>query len=221
MTSIDLNRWESRFQDYLLQHFNHDDGAHGLDHFRRVWRVAQAINAEEGQNADELVVLTAAYFHDLVSLPKNHADRHTSSWLSAERTAEILTNEFPDFPGDKIEAVKHAIHAHSFSANITPQTIEAKILQDADRMEALGAIGMARVFYVSGQLGTQLFEPNDPLAQRRELNDRLYALDHFELKLFKLPALMNTAAGKRMAERKVDFLREFVNEISKEALGEF
>jgi len=109
----------------------------------------------------------------------------------------LLESAFNDFPAEKIKGVHHAIHAHSFSANVLPQTIEAKILQDADRLEALGAIGLARVFYVAGQLNTQLFHPEDPLAEQRIADDTLYALDHFPLKLFKLPSLMHTATPER------------------------
>ncbi|HDO7482899.1 TPA: HD domain-containing protein, partial [Escherichia coli] len=79
---------------------------------------------------------------------------------------------FVQFPAEKIEAVCHAIAAHSFSAQIAPLTTEAKIVQDADRLEALGAIGLARVFAVSGALGLALFDGEDPFAQHRPLDDK-------------------------------------------------
>src|SRR6202022_575492 len=120
--------------------------------------------------------LSSAYFHDLVSLPKNHPDRSRSSFLSAEKTATLLQEYFSGFPPEKIDAVRHAIHAHSFSGKIKPLTAEAEILQDADRLEALGAIGLARVFYTAGQLNQQLFEAGDPLAEHRVPDDQLYAL---------------------------------------------
>ncbi|MCV5180195.1 HD domain-containing protein, partial [Escherichia coli] len=81
-----------------------------------------------------------------------------SSILAAEETRRLLREEFAQFPAEKIEAVCHAIAAHSFSAQIAPLTAEAKIVQDADRLEALGAIGLARVFAVSGALGVALFD---------------------------------------------------------------
>ena len=215
-----LLEWEFRFTGWLEAHGDWRDGSHDLGHFSRVWKTAQYINVSEGGPADELVLLAAAYFHDLVALPKDHPERRRSSFLSAEKTAALLAADFPDFPAEKIAAVAHAIHAHSFSAGVVPETVEAKILQDADRMEALGAIGVARTFYVAGQLNGRLFDPADPLAVRRELDDRRYALDHFEVKLFRLPALMNTASGRALAERQADWMRGFVEQMRREIAGE-
>jgi uncharacterized protein len=188
-------------------------------HFQRVWRAARFINGEEGGGADELVLLAAAYFHDWISFPKNHPRRSESSRLSAEKAVELLREVFDDFPADKVEGVRHAIHAHSWSAGIPAETPEAKILQDADRMESLGAIGAARTFYVSGQLNQQLFDADDPLAVKRAPDDRRYALDHFQVKLLKLPATMNTAAGRRMAEKNAEWLRAFARKMEEEIRG--
>lgn len=83
--------------------------------------------------------------------------------MAAEKTLAILQSAFADFPADRYPAVSHAIEAHSFSAAIPPRTLEAKIVQDADRLESLGAIGLARVFAVAGALNTILFDAEDPL----------------------------------------------------------
>src|SRR5579872_3095480 len=155
---LQLTDWENRFTEYLLQHVRLTDGSHDLGHFRRVWKTAGYINAEEGYPGDELVLLTAAYFHDLVTLPKDHPQRGESSRLSAERTTELLGTVFVDFPQDRVAGVAHAILAHSFTAGVRPETPEAKILQDADRLEALGAIGAARTFYMAGLMQAQLFD---------------------------------------------------------------
>src|SRR5260221_6434991 len=159
-----LTDWEKRFINGLELNGDHSDGSHDLGHFQRVWKVARYINQEEGEPADPSILLAAAYFHDLVSLPKNHPQRATSSRLSAERTVLLLEKDFPDFPREKIEGVRHAIHAHSFSAGVKPLTPEAGILQDADRMEAVGAIGIVRVFYMAGEFGLRLFYGSDPMA---------------------------------------------------------
>jgi len=216
-----MAEWERRFTKWIESNGDHSDGSHDLGHFQRVWKTARYINEEEGAPADELVLLAAAYFHDLVSLPKNHPQRSTASLMSAERTSALLEADFPDFPREKIEGVRHAIHAHSYSAGVEPLTAEARILQDADRMEAIGAIGLARVFYTAGQLSQRLFDSRDPMAKGRVVDDQRFALDHFQVKLLKLPALMNTGAGRRLAEKNADYLREFLTKIEGEIDGEY
>ncbi|MBE2276373.1 MAG: HD domain-containing protein [Rhodobacteraceae bacterium] len=185
----------------------HADGAHDLGHVRRVLCNARAIAAEEG-GADDAVLVPAAILHDAVNLPKNHPGRRRASTLSAEAAARFLA-ALPGYPADKIAAVAHAIAAHSFSAGIAPETAEARILQDADRLEALGAIGLARMFHVAGQMGAGLFDPDDPLATARPLDDRRHALDHLEVKLFPVAAAMQTAAGRRMAAERIEWMRQF------------
>jgi uncharacterized protein len=226
-----LSEWEARFVGYwkpdgrLARHGpaggQGADGAHDLGHFRRVWRAAAEINREEGGVADDLILLAAAYFHDIVSLPKNDPRRGESSRLSAEKAARLLEEEFVGFPREKIAGVYHAILAHSFSAGIVPGTPEAWILQDADRLEALGAIGVARVFYTAGQLGAQLFDAEDPLASARGLDDRRFALDHFAVKLLKLPAMMHTASARRHGEQHAAWMRLFIQKLCGEIDGDY
>lgn len=216
----DLISWENKFVDYLQTHHQTNDASHDLHHFKRVWRTAQRImQAEQALQPDPLIILTTAYFHDFISLPKNHPDAAQSSRLCAYKVSTLLQEDFPDFPEDKIPGVRHAIHAHSFSARVTPETPEAMILQDADRMEAIGAIGIARVFYTAGLLHKDLFEPTDPLATGRSLDDKQYALDHFQQKLLKLPALMNTVTGRAMAGDHAAYLKDFMDRMYFEITG--
>ncbi|BAV09450.1 uncharacterized protein SAMN05421788_101885 [Filimonas lacunae] len=219
MSSISLQQWEALFIQYLTQHAPTNDASHNISHFTRVWNTCCTINEAEGHKADALILLTASYFHDLVSVPKNSPDRNKASLLSAEKTEQLLTHHFAHYPADKIAGVKHAIHAHSFSAAIATETYEAAILQDADRMEALGAIGIARTFYTAGMLHTQMFHPTDPLAQHRPLNDTTYALDHFQVKLLQLPGKMNTATGKQLATQLAAVLTQFMQQLVQETTG--
>ena len=215
---MELARWQQRFEDWLAAHHATDDAAHDISHFRRVWMTAKKIL--ENEDADPLVVLTACYFHDIVSLPKIDPQRSHSSRLAAQKTLQILSRDFPDFPPERYDAVAHAIEAHSFSAGIAPQTREAKIVQDADRLEALGAIGLARVFAVSGALGVALFDAQDPFAESRALDDRAYALDHFQTKLLRLPETMQTAVGRELARHNADYLIQFMAKLSAELQGD-
>lgn len=189
------------------------DAAHDIAHLQRVWGNCQRIARSEG-GADLEVLMAAAYLHDLVNLPKNAPNRREASRLSAEAAVTWLRGTA--FPPAKLEAVAHAIAAHSFSAGIAPETHEARILQDADRLEALGAIGLARLFAVAGQMGAQLYDPADPLAQRRALDDKAFALDHLEVKLFPLVSSMQTVTGREMAEERADWVAAFRTRLLRE-----
>lgn len=189
------------------------DPAHDIAHLRRVWGNCQKIARAEG-GADLEVLLAGAYLHDLVNLPKDAPNRRAASRLSAEAAVAWLRET--DFPAAKLEAVAHAIAAHSFSAGIPPETHEARILQDADRLEALGAIGLARMFAVSGLMGGQLYDPDDPLAQHRPLDDKAYALDHLEVKLFPLVETMQTTTGREIAEERADWVAAFRSRLLRE-----
>ncbi len=192
------------------------DGAHDASHLERVWRTAQTLLLHHPE-ANALVVMAACYLHDLVNLPKNDPERAQASRRSALLARHQLA--WMGFPAELLDGVAHAIEAHSYSAAIPADTIEAKIVQDADRIDALGAIGLARVFYVGGQLGRPLAHGDDPLALERPLDDRTYTLDHFAVKLAALPAMMQTAAGRRVAERRVALLMEFRERFANEWLG--
>lgn len=182
------------------------DGAHDTNHLHRVWRNASLL-LDDHPEADALVVLAGCYLHDLVNLPKNHPERHLASrkaaLLASRQLAEL------DFPPNKLAAVAHAIESHSFSAGIRAETIEARIVQDADRLDALGAVGLARLFYTAGRMDSALAHPDDPMALHRDLNDKAYALDHIDTKLATLPGKMQTAAGRRLGEARMQELIAF------------
>ncbi len=110
------------------------------------------------------------------------------------------------YPPACLPDIRHAIEAHSFSAGIAPRTVEAKVVQDADRLDALGAIGLARCIAVGTALGRPLYEPEDPFCRARTPDDGGASVDHFYAKLLKLAGTMQTAAGRREAERRTAFL---------------
>jgi len=200
-----LADWQTRLVA-LATASSGDDGAHDINHLHRVWHVARELMSDTPE-ADPMIVLAAAYLHDIVNLPKDHPERSNASRHAAMRACERLRDV--GFPPEKLEGVAHAIEAHSFSAAIMPTTIEAKIVQDADRLDALGAVGLARLFYTAGRMGSALAHADDPLATRRPLDDRTYALDHIDRKLATLPGTMQTAAGRRLGEERLGWLRAF------------
>lgn len=190
-----------------------DDASHDVYHTRRVKSLALDIAEMEGE-ADHAILIAAAYLHDIVNLPKNSPDRSKASVFSADAAVPVL--ETLGFSKERIEAVCHAIIAHSFSANIAPTTLEAKILQDADRIDALGAIGVARTFLIAGKIGTLLLDGADPFAVNRPLDDRRFAVDHFAVKLLKLPETMQTMSGRAIAERRTETIRNFLRALGEE-----
>ncbi len=189
------------------------DGAHDLNHQHRVWRNARLL-LDAYPQANVLVVMIACYLHDLVNLPKNDPQRHLASRASARAATDKLAAL--GFPDDLLDAVAHAIEAHSFSAALPANTIEAKIVQDADRLDALGAIGLARLFYTAGRMGIALADSDDPLAVARAPNERLFALDHIVQKLATLPAAMQTEHGRALANERMAALTAFRQQFGEE-----
>ena len=122
------------------------------------------------------------------------------------------------WPDVKVSAVAHAIEAHSFSANITPTTLEAKIMQDADRLDSLGMLGVARTFYIAGRMGSALYDPEDPEAKDREYDDKRFCLDHFQTKLLHLADGFQTTTGQHLARIRHERLKGFM-ELLKEEIG--
>ncbi|MEZ5715840.1 MAG: HD domain-containing protein [Paracoccaceae bacterium] len=181
------------------------DPAHDLAHLDRVWENARRIAADEPL-CDTRALMAAAYLHDLVNLPKGAPDRAQASQLSARRAAGLLPSL--GLSPDRIATTCHAIEAHSFSANITPETPEARILRDADRLDALGAVGMMRWFAVSGGLNRPLYDPSDPFAENRAPDDRAFTLDHWPLKLRDLADGMLTATGRSLARGRCALMHD-------------
>ena len=190
----------------------HNDPAHDFDHIMRVYKNAQQIIKKEKVN--ETLVLSAVLLHDVVSFPKSDKRSKNSSIESAKKAKTILKKY--DFTSDEITIVCDAISEHSFSQKKIPKTIEGKILQDADRLDALGAIGIARVFATGGSLRRQFYNLDDPFCKKRIPDDKIWTLDHFFEKLLKLEFLMNTNSGKIEAKKRTKILKDFLKQLKHE-----
>jgi uncharacterized protein len=177
-------------------------------HLQRVWKNASAIQAVEGGDRD--ILAAATLLHDCVAVEKNSPLRTQASRLAAQKAEAILKTLGWDEA--RIASTSHAILTHSFSAGIKPETLEAKILQDADRLDAIGMVGAARCFYIAGRMGSGLYDAADPQAENREYDDKAFAIDHFETKLFKLVDGFNTGEGRKLAEKRQARLRRFLDE---------
>ncbi len=163
------------------------------------------------------MVLPAAWLHDCVVVPKNSPDRSRASRMAAEAAAGFLRE--CGFPPDSIPAIAHAIEAHSFSAGIPPETLEAQVVQDADRLDSLGAIGIARCFITGGSLGTPFYDPAEPLPVTRQPDDRDNIIDHFYVKLLTLAGSMQTETGRAIAEARTATMRDFLDQFGSEVAG--
>lgn len=169
-----LQQWQQRFCDWLKTQKT-ADGAHDINHIKRVVKTAWQL--AEMERAELAVVIPAAWLHDCVAVAKDDPRRQQASVLAAEKAGNLLQNW--DYPDNHIPAIQHAIEAHSYSANIECRTLEAKIVQDADRMDALGAIGIVRTIMVGTALGSPLTYNEDPFCYHRKPDDGLAMVDHF------------------------------------------
>jgi uncharacterized protein len=189
-----------------------NDPAHDAMHIERVVANARHLAAMEGARLE--IVIPAAWLHDCVTLPKDSPRRTEASRLAAAEATRLLS-EWGCAP-DWLEAIAHAIEAHSFSAGIEPRSIEAKIVQDADRLEALGAVGLARTLMLGGFSRKPLYKPEDPFSETSAPDDRRAVIDHCYTKLLRLAGTMQSASGRREAEVRTEFIERFLDELRRE-----
>ena len=189
------------------QLYDNSDPVHDFDHVLRVTRMAEHLAELEGANVT--VVRTAALLHDVVRHDAN-GDDHA---VSAGKTARELLTDHSD---DDVNAVVHAIEAHRFRNSITPQTIEAQVLFDADKLDAIGAIGIARVFAYAGRAGNPLWgEVSDDY--HPDTHDEPHTAQHeFVFKLSKIKGKLYTDSGKAIAERRHQAMVDFFDRLSQE-----
>ena len=206
-----LNNLE-HLKKYVKNIYEKNDPAHDFMHIMRVYKNAEKICKLE--KADRKLVLVSVLLHDIVK--KTHSDKRSKSSadLSADKATLILKKL--QFSENEIVIVAEAIRNHSFTKGKVSTSIEGRILQDADRLDALGAVGIARVFSVSGSKNRQFYQLNDPFSKNRKPNDKKWALDHFFKKLLLLEKLMNTKAGEIEAKKRTSVLKNYLKDLKKE-----
>ncbi len=210
-----LKNFETQFAAFIRAEMT-TDSAHDFNHVLRVVKTAKELCKKE--QAISEVVIPAAWLHDCVTLPKNHPERAQSSVKAADRAVAFLRSI--DYPEIHLESIHHAIVAHSFSANVKPLTLEAKIVQDADRLDALGAIGVTRCIQVSANLNRPTYCTDDPFCESRRPDDGKYTIDHFYTKLLLIADTVNTASAKAEAGLRTQFMRDFLEQLNREILAE-
>lgn len=193
-----------------------DDPGHDFAHLTRVVNMARHIGERMSANLE--VLLPAAYLHDVVNVPKNHPDRLRASQMAAIKAKALLLEM--GYSATEQEQIAQAILEHSYSAGHKASSLESAILQDADRLDALGAVGIMRTVSCGALMKASYYHLEEPVAQTRALDDKSYTLDHFYVKLFKLADRMNTPVAQELARRRVQFMNDFVAQLSKEIQGQ-
>lgn len=189
-----------------------NDPAHDFAHIIRVYKNAKKIARYEKANTK--LILAAALLHDIVQYPKSDRRSKTASIQSAHLARKILAKY--NFTKKEIQIISDAIRDHSYSRNKIPATLEGKILQDADRLDALGAIGIARTFSVGGSEKRPLYSHSDPFCKKRKPDDKVWTVDHFYRKLLLLEKKMNTRYARKEARRRTLLMHKFLAEFKKE-----
>ncbi len=207
-----MKNWENIFQDKIKKIATSDDPAHDLLHFQRVVKTAKQICEFERGCFEE--VIPAAWLHDFVIVPKDSPLRSQASKISAEAAINFLKEI--KYPHQFYDNIFHAIEAHSFSANRQTQTLESKIVQDADRLDGLGAIGIARCFATAGLLKRPFYSSEDPFCKNRPPDDSLYTVDHFYKKLFKVAESLKTKTGQELGIKRVENMKQYLHALELE-----
>jgi uncharacterized protein len=189
--------------------------AHDFFHVERV--VANVLVIARGEKvSDEVgaVAATAALLHELFTLPKNHPDSARAGDRCAEKARELLEHE--GAPSWLIAPVSAAIRDHSFSKGVVPEALPSRILQDADRLDALGAIGLARMWATCADMKRPFYAPEDPFCVTRAPDDKLWGVDHVFKKLLVIPSLLHTDTARELAQERVAFVRTYVEQLGRE-----
>ncbi len=189
------------------------DPSHDLSHALRVLSNAEYIVNFEGGDLE--IIIPAALFHDVVNYQKD--DQRAK--YAAEESARVIRGileKLPDYNGEKIARVETAIIEHPYNNGIRPESLDSKIVQDADRLEATGAIAIMRTFCSTGQMKRKFYNSEDPFCEQREPNSLFYAVDLFYKRLLKIKDLMNTETAKRLAEKRTRYLYDFLEQLREE-----
>jgi uncharacterized protein len=208
-----LTEWEKIFQTEIESMTVDFDPSHDSLHLKRVVNMAKHLCEKEKANPH--IVIPGAWLHDFVVIPKDSPLRKQASRISATRAVEFL--ERVDYPKEFHSAIAHCIEAHSFSANIQTETLEAKVVQDADRLDALGAVGIARMLITAGRMKRALYSEVDPLCEYgRTPDDSEFTIDHFFIKLFKVAETLKTKSALNEGQRRAQVMRVYLKDLGHE-----
>jgi uncharacterized protein len=202
--------------EYAKTSFAAARGSHDWDHTERVYRLCMHIGRAEA--ADLEVLTVAAFLHDV---GRSYEDESKGTICHAEKGAEIAKALLVNYPlsDEKKQNIVHCIGSHRFRGNNAPETLEAKTLFDADKLDSIGAIGIGRAFLFAGEVGAKLHNPRADLHNTRPYTEEDTGYREFKLKLSKIKDRMLTAEGKRLAEERHAFMERFFERLQQEYEG--
>ena len=194
-------------------HYEGADAIHDFDHVLRVLALAERLAQAEG--ADLEIVRTAALLHDVA-----RGRRERSMPDHAQAGAEYARHLLGGYPEEKVEAVAQAIAAHRFRSGPDPQTLEAEVLHDADKLDAIGAIGVARAFAYGGEKGQRIWAEVSPGYQEsQETHYEHTPVHEYHMKLAKIQDRLLTESARRLAEERHAFMVAFFERLEREVRG--
>lgn len=208
---LDASLW-LRLRDEAQAKARSTEPAHDFSHVERV--VANAVMIARAEKASEAISGIAALLHELFNLPKNHPDSSKAGDICAEHARALLLRE--DAPAALVGPVCDAIRDHAFSKGVLPDALESRVLQDADRLDALGAIGLARMWATCADMKRPFYDPTDPFCKTHEPNDKEWGIDHVYKKLLVIPSKLHLATSQRMALDRVAFIRAYLQQMETE-----
>lgn len=191
-------------------------GSHDWQHTERVRELCMHIGKVEGANMEVLEI--AAYLHDI---GRPYQDESKGTICHAEKGAEMARALLTDYPisEEQKASIIHCIEAHRFRGNHRPETLEAKILYDADKLDAIGAIGIGRAFMFAGEVGAKLHNPTINPEDTDAYTEEDTGYREFKLKLSKIKDRMLTTEGRRMAMGRHEFMKKFFDRFLEEYRG--
>ncbi len=212
-----MNDIIERVRGFARSHLEKAKYSHDWEHTERVYRLCMHIGAAEG--ADLEVLAIASYLHDI---GRTIQDRAKGGVCHAEKGAEMAEKLLDEYqlPKDKKENIIHCILTHRYRNSHTPQTIEAKVLFDADKLDAIGAVGIARAYLFAGEVGAVLHNPDAVPEQTRPYSRDDTGYREYSVKLSMIKDTMLTEAGRHMAHERHAFMEEFFERFLKEHEGQ-
>ena len=203
-------------QKFARKHFNNSQVSHAWDHTLRVYRLCERIGSREG--ADMSVLLAAAYLHDI---GRAGQDASNGAMCHAQEGARIASPFIEGLPvsRNRKENIIHCIKAHRYRGNQGPKSLEAKVLFDADKLDAIGAIGIARAYLFAGEIGARLHSPEVKVEESRPYSENDTGFREYRVKLCRIRDRMLTEEGRCLADARHSFMEDFFKRFIKEYAG--